>query len=385
MYAQKIFRMSKIKVAHVLHCVGGVDVYLRLLLDSLDTEKFEPLVVHGECDTNIQFLNKKSNKIKSFSTTIIRNISLFNDIKAIYTPYHILKTEKQNKIHCPREKGGLKGRIVGRLLNIRTLYTPHAFSYLSAENKIKGKFFLYLEKLFSNGNSILLATSESEYNKAISEVGYIKEKALYINNAIKKLNPPYNLKIDKTWPDNYICTVGRPSYQKNIEFMVKVHALVNKYQDIHLVIMGVGHHSDKLEIVKKLIADLNLQNKVTLIDWTDRENILHIINNSKIYISTARYEGMPYSVIESLALSKPCVVSNCDGNKDIIINGYNGFVIDELEEIKFADKIMLLLNNLDLYEELSKNALNSFLENHDIDRMINRFEETYIKYSKINS
>jgi glycosyltransferase involved in cell wall biosynthesis len=62
-----------------------------------------------------------------------------------------------------------------------------------------------------------------------------------------------------------------------------------------------------------------------------------------LYISTARYEGLPYAVIESLALSKPCVVTNCDG-KDLINDGFNGFVINE-DVIQFKEKILKLLGD----------------------------------------
>ena len=67
------------------------------------------------------------------------------------------------------------------------------------------------------------------------------------------------------------------------------------------------------------IEKLDLKEHITLLKWTKRSDVLNIISNSKLYISTARYEGLPYSIIESLALSKPCVVSNCDGNRDLII------------------------------------------------------------------
>jgi glycosyltransferase involved in cell wall biosynthesis len=62
-----------------------------------------------------------------------------------------------------------------------------------------------------------------------------------------------------------------------------------------------------------------------------------------LYISTARYEGLPYAVIESLALSKPCVVTNCDGNS-LINDGFNGFVINE-DVIQFKEKILKLLGD----------------------------------------
>ena len=76
--------------------------------------------------------------------------------------------------------------------------------------------------------------------------------------------------------------------------------------------MGVGEYSPNKESVKDLITKYDLQENTTLIPWIDQEKIFKIITKSKMYISTSRYEGLPYSIIEALALGKACVVTNCD-------------------------------------------------------------------------
>jgi glycosyltransferase involved in cell wall biosynthesis len=373
--------MKKIKVAHILHSLGGVDIYLRLVLDNIDENSFESIIVHGTKDTNIPFFDKTGNKVKEYSVPMFRNISLVNDLKSIYQTYKILKNEKPNLIHAHSAKGGIVGRIVGKFLGIKVLYTPHAFSYLSSESSIKRHLFLLIEKVFSKGNIILLATSESEMKRGINEVKFKKEKAIYLNNSINAIDTITPLTIKKTWPDNYICTVGRPSYQKNIELMIKVFHKLKQELKIHLVIMGVGPVSDHLESVKKLIDQLDMTNDVTLLVWTERLDVLNIIQQSKMYVSTSRYEGMPYAIIESLALSKPCVVSNCDGNNDLIIDGYNGFVIKNNAIDRFKDKIVSLLNNQELADEFSKNAHQTFLEKCDIKTNIKTLQSIYLEYS----
>ena len=48
--------------------------------------------------------------------------------------YQIIKNERPHLIHAHSSKGGVLGRLVGKWLNIKVLYTPQAFSYLSTEN-----------------------------------------------------------------------------------------------------------------------------------------------------------------------------------------------------------------------------------------------------------
>ena len=95
-----------------------------------------------------------------------------------------------------------------------------------------------------------------------------------------------------------------------------------------------------------------MNNNITLLDWTSRNDVLNIINKSQLYISTARYEGLPYSIIESLALAIPSVCSDCDGNRDLIIDNYNGYIVKNNNTFDFSNKVIKVLNdkNLALFE-----------------------------------
>jgi glycosyltransferase involved in cell wall biosynthesis len=370
--------MKKIKIGHVLHSVGGVDVSLRFILENSDPSQFENIVIHGISDTKDAFYDKNSVLIREYKLPIYREINFVNDLISILRTYQILKKEKPDLIHCHSAKGGVIGRIGAILTGIPILYTPQAFSYLSSFNSVKRNVFLQIEKLLSKGNGTLLACSNSERERALKEVGFSDKKVLLFNNAIRPLTEIKALSIKKTWPDNYICTVGRPCYQKNIDEMIRVFCEVKKQHDIHLVIMGVGHHADELRMIKKMINDLHLSSNITLLDWTSREDVLHIISKTELYISTARYEGLPYAVIESLALSIPCIVSNCDGNRDLIIDNYNGYLINEKDTAGFSDKVIHLLNDKVKRAVFATNAKKSFELNYNIIDKINDLEDIYL-------
>jgi glycosyltransferase involved in cell wall biosynthesis len=82
-----------------------------------------------------------------------------------------------------------------------------------------------------------------------------------------------------------------------------------------------------------------------------------------------------------MALSKPCVVSDCDGNRDLIQNDYNGFVVKDENISEFSERIKLLLNDDSLLRKLSKNAKECFNENYNIQKNIKKLEEIYTNFS----
>lgn len=368
---------SKVRIAHVLHSVGGVDVSVRLIVNNLNSDLFENTIIHGKHDTQEPFLNNKGIAVAEFRTNIIRNISLFQDVKSILETIRYLKKNPHDLIHAHSAKGGVIGKIAGIVLGIKTVYTPQAFSYLSSKNKIKRFLFLCIERMLANKNGILLASSGSEQQRALTEVKYSPQNTAIFANCIEPIPTILPLTINKTWPDEYICTVGRPSYQKNIEMMIQAVYEIRKTHPVHLVVMGVGHHVGQLKSVKNLIKKLDLSNAVTLLDWTARSDVFNIISQSTFYLSTARYEGMPYSVIESLSLSKPCVVTDCDGNRDLIQDGYNGYVVNQADLAGFVEKVNVLLSNADLCKTMSLQALQSFNEHYNIKNNIQKLESIY--------
>lgn len=372
--------MEKVKVAHVLDSVGGVEVYLRLITENLDSNHIENIIIH-KCNNNKKrYFDNSKGLIKEFNIDIQREISLIKDLKAIWQTIKILKKEKPDLIHAHSAKGGIIGRIASLFYKVNVLHTPHAYSYLSANNAFKRKLFLLIESLFTKLNSYLLATSNSEIERGINEVGYKPNKAILFNNSILPIKITKSELTDLNLPKEYICTVGRPSYQKNIEMMVEVIKILKETKpDIQLVVMGIGEYSPNIESVKNLIKKYNLEANITLVSWIDRMKILEIIALSKLYISTSRYEGLPYSIIESLALAKSCVVTNCDGNKDLVKEGYNGYLINNFDVNEMSQKINKLLDDDLLRIKFEENSFKSFNSEFNLENNISNLENIYLR------
>ncbi|MES2487347.1 MAG: glycosyltransferase [Bacteroidota bacterium] len=368
--------MTKIKVAHIALSTTGVDVSVRLIIGNIDNNIFENIVIHGLFDTQKPFLDVSGQPVADYRLPLYRDIKPLSDFKSILKAYRIVKKEKPDLIHCHSAKGGIIGRVVAKLTGTPVLFTPQAFSYLSTTSKVKRAIFLGIEKLFVKG-STLLASSPSEMERGTKEVGFNDKNAILFNNSILPIDTIHPLTIPKTWPDSYICTIGRPGYQKNLELMLHAVNEVKKHRDIHLVLLGVGKEQGQVEGLLHIINTLGIKDNVTMVAWTERENTFNIVKAAQLYISTARYEGLPYAIIESLALGKPSVVSNCDGNKDLVSNEYNGFVIATENPVDYAEKILELLNNKELQDSFSANSKTKFEASYNLNKTIKDLQDIY--------
>lgn len=368
-----------IKIVHIAKPIAGVGVYIKLLSEYLNPKEFKNFIFCNEKDNNIDLYDALKEKIEVRHIDIKREVNVTKDINCLKQILRHLREVKPDIVHCHSAKAGILGRLAASIVKIPCLYTPHAFSYLSADQKLKRLMFKFIEKSFKYSSSKILACSKSEYNRAIKELKFSKNNVLLWENSLPKFNYKKVTKNNINLPENYICTIGRPSYQKNTELLIEtIYKVKERITDIHLVVLGVGFFSPKLQNVKNLIDKYDLSSNITLIDWIDRDATLAILNSSDFFVSSSRYEGLSYAGLEALMLAKPGVLTNVDGNKDLIEQNINGFLVDDNSTI-FADKIVELYNSKLLIQKMSVASKKKFENEFDLEKNILKLERIYYK------
>lgn len=371
-----------VKIIHLARPVAGVGVYIQLLCKYLDSSNFQNEIILNSNDENINIVNDSNEKIKEYNSKLTREISFVNDLVSLYQIIKILRTQKPDILHCHSAKSGILGRIAGTVLRIKTIYTPHAYSYLSAESKKKKFVLKAIEIFFGFFPTYTVACSNSEYNRTINDLKISKAKAFVWKNSIENISKVKKSSYLKNIPKDYVCSIGRPSFQKNTELLVQaILEVKGKNPNIHLVILGVGFYSPTLKKIEVFILENNLSNNITLIPWLDRSESLSILKNSLLYVSSSRYEGLSYAVIEALALSKPCVLTNVDGNKDIVKNNCNGFLVEQNSD-ELASKISKILDNRYLRIKMGEISRKEFENFYQIKNNIENLENLYLLFKK---
>ena len=82
-----------------------------------------------------------------------------------------------------------------------------------------------------------------------------------------------------------------------------------------------------------------------------------------------------------MALGKACIVTNCDGNRDLVKNAINGYVVEDNEIKSMANRIFELYNDNKKRKKFELNSSTSFNLNYNIEKNIVNIETIYKKYS----
>ncbi len=157
--------------------------------------------------------------------------------------------------------------------------------------------------------------------------------------------PPETAKLENT----RAIAVGRYDYQKGFDELIAAWAIIAAVAPRWtLHIFGKGPLRAAL---LEQIAKLGLQQQVFL--EAPVADITNAYLQSSVLVMTSRYEGLPMALLEAQVCGLPLLAYACKcGPRDIIEDGANGYLIEEGNQKMLAERLLKLLNNKDLREQM---------------------------------
>lgn len=152
--------------------------------------------------------------------------------------------------------------------------------------------------------------------------------------------------------------------QKNIPMVLEVMRYLPEF---NLQIIGDGPLKDELI---KLKNDNNINN-VQFIGTVPFESLPSYLNKAEAFIFPTLIEGHPKTLIEAMACGLPCIGSNVEGIKEMIINGETGILCD-LDVRSIKNTIINLFDDRAKMKRIGENAVKFVQENYSRDAILDR-------------
>lgn len=171
-----------------------------------------------------------------------------------------------------------------------------------------------------------------------------------------------------------LVNVGSLNKNKNQIFLLEVSRILRKKGvDFEMKIVGGGRDYAFLE---QNIEEYQLKNFVSLCGNAD--NVEDYLHDSDIYVHSSLSEALGLTIIEAMAAGLPVVTLDGRGNRDLIVQGQNGYMVYEQNSELFADRILEIWNDKQKYNEMSAFA-QEFAKKYDIKEYIDQLLELYKK------
>ena len=279
--------------------------------------------------------------------------------KRVFKSIFLEKLSKLGKIDLIIDfDGGLKS-ILDNLKAEKKIIWIHS-SIRKHKQDNKSKISRYGEELKKYDKIIAICKEMNEEIKELypflsSEIEYIYNP-LDCNNIIEQGNE--NIEKMTSYEKelierDYFLAVSRlDTDQKDFETLIEGYSILkNKGIKEKLYIIGEGNGRVKIE---KMIEEKNLGQDVILLG--EKKNPYVWMKNSKLFIHSSRYEGLPTVLLEALMMDKFIVSSNCPtGPTEILTNPKAGELFNVGDANQLAEKVLKILYDKDYQKELLKN------------------------------
>lgn len=273
---------------------------------------------------------------------------------------------------------GIKGLLLPRLIaeNYPFIYERHVSKKVTLGTSIKGFIHATRGKLL---NSIMHWGGKRYDAFVVLTNGNLKEWKLKNLSVIP--NPlPFKPNQKSTLSNNTVIAVGKHSFQKGYDRLVKAWAIVyDRYPNWKLAIYGSPNKDNDL---RPLINNLGLQNSILL--FNPVKDIQDKLSNASIHVLSSRYEGFGMVIIEAMACGLPSISYDCNyGPSDIIEHNINGILVEEGAIDKLGMAMISLIQNEAVRKRMGDNARNS-IDKYLIESIANKWEALFSKVVQDN-
>lgn len=199
-----------------------------------------------------------------------------------------------------------------------------------------GKVARIMRKIVTNSAVGIVFQTNAAKNYFSSKV---REKSIVIHNPVYI---GYNDYPPLSYMDNRIVAVGRLNNQKNYPLLIEGFCrIADMYPELVLEIYGEGPLRKEIQ---NLIDSSNCANRINLMGAYP--DVIERINGARLFVMTSNYEGMPNALMEAMCLGIPVICSDCPcgGPKELIQNGYNGFLFRNGDVNDLVDKLQIALS-----------------------------------------
>lgn len=226
-------------------------------------------------------------------------------------------------IHLHSSFAGFLGRISALALPFKTriFYSPHCISMMRQDINLRRYAFAMLERLACITDCTYLACSVSEKNEIRKWIG---KDARLLENAVdfdlaEATTEPLRATTAATHILNLV-TVGGVRAQKNPKLFAEI-ARSCKRRQLPVEFLWIGDGDEAL------VSELR-HSGVVVSGWKPRHQVKELLRSSDLYLSTARWEGLPVSIIEAMTCGIPVLATRCTGNVDVIDHARTGLLFD---------------------------------------------------------
>ncbi len=239
---------------------------------------------------------------------------------------------------------------------------------------------VWADRLTAGSVDLFIANSEAARQATMTREKVPARKIITIHNGLPL--PPSGPDVETARRDLALSPDAGPIVVQVANYKVhkKGHdvllAAVQKLKDEfpQAVFVCVGQDFGNQELAR-LVEENGLSDRVRLTGYQD--NVFPYLAMADVAVLPSRYESLPVSVMEAMAMGLPVAATRVGGLPELIEDGVNGLLIEPNDARALADRLRFLFNDPAARQKLGQAARETIRNRFSMERMIDRIQNAY--------
>ena len=259
---------------------------------------------------------------------------------------------------------------------VQIVYTVHGFAHQWDSSARRDIGLERLERLLARRTDLMLFQSREDLARATA-AGY-RSLLRHLGNGVEDawfdIPAPPPVVSGPT-----LLFVGRLVAGKGILELLEA---LRSVPGARLLVAGGALASDREQVadqVAALVRSPELAGRVELLGLLDRPTLMTVMERAHALVLPSHREGLPRSVIESLAAGRPAVVTDIRGCRELVTHEDNGLIVAPRDPVSLGGALRRLADEPGLLARLSARARPSVdperRESSVFDRLVLAYRE----------
>ncbi|MEK4083023.1 glycosyltransferase family 4 protein [Psychrobacillus sp. FSL K6-1415] len=302
------------------------------------------------------------------------NLEAYRNLKSLF------QQESFNLVHVHTPVAALLTRMAfRRSTSGKVIYTAHGFHFYKGAPLLNWLTYYPLERLAALWTDHLITINEEDYKRAL-KMGFSENSVHYVhgvgvdpieNRSNEEDKKVLKLKLGISEEATVISYIAEINQNKNHIFLLRNWKIIKERSPCaSLLLIGDGELRTEIE---KYIQEHSLKD-IHMLGF--RNDVAELLGITDIVSLLSHREGLPKSIMEAMAASIPCIVSDTRGLRDLIISNKSGFIIPHEKDELLVDSFVSLLNNKKLRKKMGLTAY-STVQPYRIENVLKEYNEIY--------
>ncbi|HKT52471.1 MAG TPA: glycosyltransferase [Candidatus Angelobacter sp.] len=365
--------MKRTRIIHVLHrmAAGGTELALSRVISGLDPQRFENIIC-TVAPAPVGIAN--GFHCISLNRTGRKTGSLVADFARLFRKF------KPDIVHS-RNWGAIEAVLAAKLARVpRVIHSEHGRD-ITTMNGDPWRRRVFRRFAYGLADEVFAVSRELREHYS-AQVGSAKSRIGFVPNGVdtERFHADEEARIRMRSqlgisPTAFIAgTVGRLDPVKDHKTLLRAAELLGSSEtDSHIVIVGGGPEHEMLRAL--IVASAALRGRVHLAGESAQPE--HWLNAFDVFVLPSLSEGMSNTLLEAMATSLSCVVTNVGANPDLVDDGKSGYLVPVGDAKAIADRIFQLAIDPQLRARMGQRGRLKVTQEFSMARMLENYTRLY--------